>query len=64
MQKTGRLKPRLYRQNPSSEGLKTGRLKLGHFLQSAEADFVRVDAVSTVRPRSCRRGFNRTSSFV
>jgi len=31
-------------------GLKIGRLKLRYFLQSAEADFVFVDAVSTVRP--------------
>jgi hypothetical protein len=40
---------------------KTGRLKLPYFLQSAEADFVFVGAVSTAVCifSFCRRGFNR-----
>jgi len=38
------------RRRSKKEEKKTGRLKLRYFLQSAEADFVFVDAVSTVRP--------------
>ena len=43
-------KTRLY------SGLKTGRLKLPYFVYTASADFLGIDAVSTVRPifgRSC-----------
>jgi len=45
--KTGRLKPRLYKRNPDGARVEGKALKLPSYLQSAEADIVCVDAVST-----------------
>jgi hypothetical protein len=42
------LKPRLHKHSRDGSGLKNGRLKLRYFIQSAEADIVCVDAVSTI----------------